>query len=923
MSETWLTENQNNVTAVIKSYGYNIIHKPRSDDAKTRGGGVAIVFKKSLNLTPVFSKKTEAFESVSAKFRDDSGENVCCSCVYRTGNINELFFGEFDDFLGSLFIKYSKFIICGDINIHLDKKSDSNSQKFNDLISSYGLNQLVDEPTHKSGHTLDIVIGSHNVIKESTIEVSKADSASFPTCDHFTVCFYLNQCDSIQSNQKKTITFRNIDAIDTNVLRSDLSTKLTTLTISKTTFSTLMKSYDSVCLQILDSHAPLLVKDIVDRRSAPWFDGEYKSLRAIRRQAERVWKAACPATSQQKHEIYINIRDKCSELANKKKHEYFRSQFQRHKYSPKSLYKFVDNILDKEKTLALPPTDNLKECVDSFNRFFEEKIDTIRENFKCSQESANGSTNSNQYSGSKLKDFKPVNISEIDDILSNIEFKSSTVDPIPAKLIKENKDIFLPVLCDIVNASLTSGTMDGTKLAHITPLLKGTGLDTTNLKNYRPISNLSFIGKLIERVVLIRLNEHLDLNNLNITHQSGYKKGHSTETLLVKIVNDLLIATNENKATVVMLLDLSAAFDTVDHDKLLQILRKELGIEGNAWKWFKSFLSGRCQRVKIADSESYVVFIKFGVPQGSVLGPVLFNLYIRSLYSTVLNQRFAVQGFADDHQVYNSFSSLDQYTMLINEVPECFIQICKWMDEHYLLLNPAKTEIIVFGSPSILNELTIRGTFLREDICIRFSPVVKNLGFRLDENLSFKKQISHVKSSCFLKLRSLARIRSFLSTKQMTILVQAVVISFLDYCNALYFGSGKSNYNQLQVIQNRACRIIFGLKKRDDVVEHMKSLHWLRINERVLFKVLLLIYKCVHGLAPTYLNDLISFNNISLTRRNSLHISLCQASHPRAFQTAAPKLWSQLPDTIKSCASISSFKSSLKTFLFKKSYNID
>ena len=107
-----------------------------------------------------------------------------------------------------------------------------------------------------------------------------------------------------------------------------------------------------------------------------------------------------------------------------------------------------------------------------------------------------------------------MNISEIDDILSNIEFKSSTVDPIPAKLIKENKDIFLPVLCDIVNASLTSGTMDGTKLAHITPLLKGTGLDTTNLKNYRPISNLSFIGKLIERVVLIRLNEHLDLNNL-------------------------------------------------------------------------------------------------------------------------------------------------------------------------------------------------------------------------------------------------------------------------------------------------------------------------------------------------------------------------------------------------------------------------
>ena len=181
----------------------------------------------------------------------------------------------------------------------------------------------------------------------------------------------------------------------------------------------------------------------------------------------------------------------------------------------------------------------------------------------------------------------------------------------PTHLIKENKDIFVPVLCDIVNASLESGSIDGSKVAHITPLLKAVGLDSSNLKNYRPISNLTFVGKLVERVVLRRLNDHLSKNNLNIINQSGYKKNHSTETLLVRIVNDLLIASSESKATVVMMLDLSAAFDTVDHHKLLDILKTELGIHGTALEWFRSFLIRRCQKVKINDEESYCVRATF------------------------------------------------------------------------------------------------------------------------------------------------------------------------------------------------------------------------------------------------------------------------------------------------------------------------
>ena len=146
----------------------------------------------------------------------------------------------------------------------------------------------------------------------------------------------------------------------------------------------------------------------------------------------------------------------------------------------------------------------------------------------------------------------------------------------------------------ISNLSLSSESIDGIKLAHLTPLIKGDTLDNELLKNYRPISNLPFVGKLIERIVKSRLDEHLSSNNLNIKEQSGYKKNHSTETVLITIVNDLLVASDQNSAKVVMLLDLSATFDTVDHGKLLKILENEIGITGVALKWFKSFFTGRC-----------------------------------------------------------------------------------------------------------------------------------------------------------------------------------------------------------------------------------------------------------------------------------------------------------------------------------------
>ena len=369
-----------------------------------------------------------------------------------------------------------------------------------------------------------------------------------------------------------------------------------------------------------------------------------------------------------------------------------------------------------------------------------------------------------------------------------------------------------------------------------------------------------------------------------------------------------------------MLLDLSAAFDTVDHNKLLQILEQEIGIKGTALKWFRSFISGRCQKVKIDGFESEEIIIRFGVPQGSVLGPILFNIYIRSIYSSVTSKSFNIHGFADDHQIYKSFKPNNEYQVLCSDLPKCFQDIERWMSKHYLQLNPGKTEIIIFGSKKVLSELEINGVFLKPSVCIRTVQVAKNLGFLLDSTLRLDPQIKKLKASVCYKLRNISKMRPFLSEKQLQIITQALVISSLDYCNALYIGANQSILKQLQNLQNRAGRIIKGLKRKDTVEPYLEELHWLKVKERIEFKVLLLTFKCIHGLAPKYLSDLIQYNSSSSGRSVSLHCPPFTSS--KAFSAAAPKLWNDLPQEIQQTVNINHFKNKLKAHLFRKSYGI-
>ena len=516
-----------------------------------------------------------------------------------------------------------------------------------------------------------------------------------------------------------------------------------------------------------------------------------------------------------------------------------------------------------------------------------------------------------------MSTFEPATLDEIVGIAKTYGIKCSPEDPIPASLLSSCVDTFAPYWLEIVNLSLELGDMEGLKSAILLPLIKelNSTVDTDNFKNYRPVSNLLFVSKLIERVVQTRLERHMIRNGLISNKNYAYMKNHSTEHLLLKVVNDLYLAFDENRPSVVVLLDLSAAFDTVDHDKLLHILEHDIGIVGITLKWFESFLKGRNQKVKIGEEFSEILELLYGVAQGSVLGPQLFKIYIRSLYKYVEDTKFEIEGFADDHQLIKQFLISLQVKALGVDIQNLLLHIGTWMNEYFLCLNASKTKILVIAPPSIQPEIIIRGVFINYNVCIRFVESAKNLGVILDNVLSFKSQVHKVIKACYCTIKDVSSIKGFLSESHLKQLVCSCIFSLLDYCNSLYYGINSNLITKLQRVQNCAAKLVSKKKISSSSMDDIfKDLHWLKVKHRIVFKILLIVHNCVQGSAPKELISLLHQGDSART----LHLKETRIGTrygERAFSHMAPKLWNMLPIDIRKITDTDPFKKRLKSFL--------
>ena len=311
-----------------------------------------------------------------------------------------------------------------------------------------------------------------------------------------------------------------------------------------------------------------------------------------------------------------------------------------------------------------------------------------------------------------------------------------------------------------------------------------------------------------------------------------------------------------------ILLDLSTAFDTVSHDILLNCLHHQFGITGTALAWVRDYLSNRTQRVSVEvnrkKAESHKVLLKQGVPQGSILGLLLFTLYVSPIGDICHQHNINFHGYADDTQNYLSFRPDKHDTNKIRckeKLERCISEVGTWMCTNLLKLNDNKTEFLLIGTRNMLNQ---SGSMLIKvgNDNIANTDKARNLGVTFDKHLNNTDHINNLSSTLFFTSRNIARVWHLLDHDSTKIIVQALIMSKLDNCNSLLIGSTKYNLQKLQKIHNMCCHIIFEVKKYDPITPHLRNLHWLKVEQLIKYKISVIMYKCVHNLAPGYLKDL-------------------------------------------------------------------
>jgi hypothetical protein len=511
-------------------------------------------------------------------------------------------------------------------------------------------------------------------------------------------------------------------------------------------------------------------------------------------------------------------------------------------------------------------------------------------------------------------DLGPTSPATIHTTIQNFTPKTSPdIDGISMSLLKKiSVNIFVP-LSHIFNLSIQQGIFpDKLKISRTVPIFKSGNAELCD--NYRPISLLSSLSKILERMISIQLVNHLELNKLLYDHQYGFQKGKSTEHNLTHVTNYIFNALNDKNFCIGLFLDLRKAFDVCSHDILLRKLKK-YGINGNTHKWFSSYLKDRVQVVDINGSTSSPNIFNISVIQGSILGPILFLIYINDLYSA---SALLSLMFADDTACLAKNRDLNT---LVNFVNEELNKLARWFRANHMAVNISKTKFILFHT---------RGSVIDNDICRIFyndnepgkndpdltyeieryhnnhndpnKQAYKLLGIHFDELLSFDNHTKYLCNKISRSLFCIKRAKNFITPKALITLYYALIHSHLTYCPIITSCATPTNINKIFTIQKKAIRIIDNKPYNEHTAPIFKRLKILPLDKLIKLSKLKFMHSVVFNYAPSSFNStwLVNENrNIEHNLRNNEHFFIPNPRielFKRSPLYTLPKLWNDLND---------------------------
>ena len=498
--------------------------------------------------------------------------------------------------------------------------------------------------------------------------------------------------------------------------------------------------------------------------------------------------------------------------------------------------------------------------------------------------------------------------SEVEDILKVLNpSKSCGPDLVNPRLLKSSANIINYPLCKLFNMSLEKAIYPTHwKRANVTPVYKNN--KPTDVKNYRPISLLSVISKVMERCVYKHIHNHLLDNDILTSKQSGFTKGDSAVNQLVNITNEFGKALDSGKEIRVIFCDISKAFDRVWHKGLLFKLQNA-GISGNLLKWFKNYLSGRFQRVVINGCSSEWLPVSSGVPQGSILGPLLFILFINDIVTDI---KAEIKLFADDTSLFLVVDNPINAAEILNDDLH---KIHKWSEQWLVKFNPQKTETLVISRKNIK---PIHPTLYMNEQPLQTVNCHKHLGLFISNNGFWHDHIDYIVKKAFKRVNILRRFRMTLDRFSLERLYLSYIRPILEYADVVWDNQNQALINKLENVQYEAARIVTGGTRLTSLNKLTEETRWETLADRRKNHKLILFHKMLNNKTPEYLSNLVP--NIVGRRhdyntrqtQNIQNVFTRTSLYSEYFLPSTVKLWNNLENTVRNCDSLSIFKNQIK-----------
>ena len=920
----------------VKIDGYTLTCTP----SNTSKGGTCIYRKNKFDAIEREDLKiiNDHFESNWIEVKNKNCKNVIVGSIYRHPHDNLEIYNSFLDYIESILNKLYKenkdIYLCGDFNSDILKIDYKNNYKrFYDLLSSYGLLPFILLPTRIADNSATIV---DNIFTNNTNNTIISGNVVTDFSDHFSQFVSVQKlkldCKSI------SVYKRDYSKFSEESFRDDVS-----IQNFNTHFINVNDQFNDFYFKLegcVNRHAPykkLTTKEI-KTNDKPWISS--KLIKMIKIKNKLFYRKKRQPNNDNVKRLYNIFRNRVNRELNKSKKEYYSNYFEENKKNSKKIWEGIRSIINinNSKNISINRLkvdgkliDNPNDIAKELNEFFVNVGPNTEKNIPHNPviQPENYLINKNQV------DFLITHISneEVLDIINNLESKSAGPQSIPVNLLKIIPDLIILPLCKIISNSFSSGIFpDALKICKVVPIHKGGPKEELN--NYRPISLLSIFDKIIEKLMHKRLYNFLEFHNILFNNQFGFRRNNSTSFALIQITELIKETIEKKKFGCGIFIDLRKAFDTVNHAILLKKL-EHYGIRGISLNWFRSYLSNRKQYVFLNGESSDLQDITCGVPQGSVLGPLLFLLYINDLPNVSSILQFYL--FADDTNIYYEAENLNNLEVVINNELK---KLHTWLIVNRLSLNIDKTNFVVFHpfNKPITKKITLK--IYKKALSER--DHVKYLGILIDSTLSWKNHIDNVSTKISKIIGLLYKIRYYVDTKLLKTLYYSLVYPYLIYGVEVWGSADESHLNRLLILQKRIVRLICYSDKRQDDYSFIPSdplFHKLDIHKiQDVFKLNLskFIFKCLNKTTPVNFHhwyQLTSLLNRHETRSKfvdidnsiktrTLFVPTARTSHYglKLLKVLGPKIWNSLPPLLRINESLNNFSKKLKNVLINN-YN--